>query len=195
MHRTTTTAAGLLLSVTVSALTGCVSVRGLPQPDPGAPASARSGPGSTAQSAARSAPLTVRGPAQEAMELLRAPRPRATTLAGRGDREGPESRADRDQEGSGEAGARARAREVRAEGSVRGAGGVTPSAPRPPRAAPGPAPRAPHHAAPPRAVHAPRAGGAAGAGGGGGMCGLGESYGHWPADSPQARICRDAYGG
>ncbi|MBP0458166.1 hypothetical protein JFN87_11725, partial [Streptomyces bomunensis] len=27
-----------------------------------------------------------------------------------------------------------------------------------------------------------------------GVCALGEAYGHWPAGSPQARICHQAYG-
>jgi hypothetical protein len=33
-----------------------------------------------------------------------------------------------------------------------------------------------------------------GSGGGPGVCELGEAYGRWEADSPQARICRHAYG-
>ncbi|WP_307808388.1 mycothiol transferase [Streptomyces oryzae] len=38
--------------------------------------------------------------------------------------------------------------------------------------------------------HAPGRSGGAGAG----MCELGEAYGRWDPDSPQARICRDTYG-
>ncbi|WP_327065400.1 hypothetical protein [Kitasatospora sp. NBC_01302] len=37
--------------------------------------------------------------------------------------------------------------------------------------------------------------GGAGGAGGTGVCGLAQTYGRWPADSDQARICRGVYGG
>ncbi|WP_405901493.1 hypothetical protein OG242_03260 [Streptomyces sp. NBC_00727] len=53
----------------------------------------------------------------------------------------------------------------------------------------GPAPTLPHRiapAAPAPALPAP--------GGATGVCALGRGYGHWPAGSPQSRICDRAYG-
>ncbi|MEW2349242.1 hypothetical protein AB0904_16385 [Streptomyces sp. NPDC006684] len=73
-------------------------------------------------------------------------------------------------------------------------------APPPPRAAPTRAhtppaapPAPPRRAAPHREQREARP--PARGNGGGGVCALGRTYGGWPADSPQARICRDAYGG
>ncbi|WP_433343427.1 hypothetical protein [Streptomyces sp. CA-253872] len=70
-----------------------------------------------------------------------------------------------------------------------------PPRPAPPRAhprpqtPPPPPPRRPAPQGERRAAKPPAAQG------GGDVCALGRTYGGWPADSPQARICRDAYGG
>ncbi|MGW1895587.1 hypothetical protein ACWCP6_35885 [Streptomyces sp. NPDC002004] len=79
MHRTTTTAA-LLLSVTVSALSGCVRVERSPAYGP-PPAAARA---ETAQPNGRSEPQIVQAPAREALQQIRpsrrpAPRPATPT--------------------------------------------------------------------------------------------------------------------
>ncbi len=63
-------------------------------------------------------------------------------------------------------------------------------------------PLSPERAQPTRRVPAPRppaqlpGGGspAGGSSGGSDICALGREYGGWPADSAQARICRDTYG-
>ncbi|WP_432090858.1 hypothetical protein [Streptomyces sp. NRRL F-5630] len=79
--------------------------------------------------------------------------------------------------------------------------------PAPPRPAPPPPRTAPSHVPPPPEApppsprrHAPHrerheARPPATGSGGGGVCALGRAYGGWPADSPQTRICRNAYGG
>ncbi|MGV9255464.1 hypothetical protein [Streptomyces sp. NPDC003697] len=59
------------------------------------------------------------------------------------------------------------------------------------RPRPQPAPRPPRRARPPR-TDVPAAPPAAPKNLD--VCALGRHYGHWPADSPQARICRQAYG-
>ncbi|MFJ4437557.1 hypothetical protein [Streptomyces sp. NPDC088923] len=75
-------------------------------------------------------------------------------------------------------------------------------APPPPRAVPSRAhtppaapPPPPRHHAPRREQREARPPATGSAGGGDGVCALGRTFGGWPADSPQARICRDAYGG
>ncbi|WP_438294955.1 hypothetical protein [Streptomyces sp. HUAS TT7] len=76
----------------------------------------------------------------------------------------------------------------------------SPSAPPPPRAEQPDVPRHHHHAraeqprhhpAAPRKRH-PRPAPAPPASGG--ICALGQGYGGWQPDSPEARICREAYG-
>ncbi|WP_330237931.1 hypothetical protein [Streptomyces sp. NBC_00525] len=64
-----------------------------------------------------------------------------------------------------------------------------PAGPRLPQGGPAPVrprPRLTVPAAPAPALPAP--------GGGSGVCALGRGYGHWPAGSPQSRICDRAYG-
>ncbi|TRV76735.1 hypothetical protein FKN01_18075 [Streptomyces sp. 130] len=66
---------------------------------------------------------------------------------------------------------------------------VAPRLPLPRRPAPAPDPPLPRRIAPPApapVLPAP--------GGGSGVCDLGRGYGHWPAGSPQSRICDRAYG-
>ncbi|WAZ20263.1 hypothetical protein STRCI_001366 [Streptomyces cinnabarinus] len=73
MHRTTTTAA-LLVTVAVSALSGCVTVQRPPASAPG--------PAPAQPSAARPQPQIVQAPALEALELIgptRRPEPRPST--------------------------------------------------------------------------------------------------------------------
>ncbi|MEU6680071.1 hypothetical protein [Streptomyces sp. NPDC046853] len=80
MHRTTTTAATLLASVAVSALSGCVSVERHPAPGP----SAASAPPPAPRPDGSSRPRVVEAPAREALELIGPPRdpaPRATGTA------------------------------------------------------------------------------------------------------------------
>ncbi|WP_406509555.1 hypothetical protein [Streptomyces sp. NBC_00212] len=76
----------------------------------------------------------------------------------------------------------------------------SPSPPPPPKAEQPDAPRHHHHSraeqprhypAAPRKQH-PRPAPAPPASGG--ICALGQGYGGWQADSPEARICREAYG-
>ncbi|MEV0173772.1 hypothetical protein AB0I00_21960 [Streptomyces sp. NPDC050803] len=69
MHRTTTTAA-LLVTVAVSALSGCVTVQRPPVTAPPAPPSQPPAPGANG----RSEPQIVQAPAQEALELIGPPR-------------------------------------------------------------------------------------------------------------------------
>ncbi|MFD4476069.1 hypothetical protein ACFWPU_08135 [Streptomyces sp. NPDC058471] len=79
MHRTTT-AATLLASVAVTALSGCVSVERHPAPGP----SAESAPPPAPRTDGYSRPRVVEAPAREALELIgppRAPAPRTTGTA------------------------------------------------------------------------------------------------------------------
>ncbi|MFI6087577.1 hypothetical protein [Streptomyces sp. NPDC051218] len=80
MHRTTATAATLLASVAVTALSGCVSVERQPAPGP----SAASAPPPAPRADGDSRPRIVEAPAREALELVGPPRdpaPRATGTA------------------------------------------------------------------------------------------------------------------
>ncbi|MFF7636209.1 hypothetical protein ACFZB9_24130 [Kitasatospora sp. NPDC008050] len=63
--------------------------------------------------------------------------------------------------------------------------------PRPSESGPAPA----GGAAPGSTAGSPTVGGGNGSTGGTGVCGLAQTYGQWPADSEQARICRGVYGG
>ncbi|MFF9352280.1 hypothetical protein [Streptomyces sp. NPDC014734] len=64
-------------------------------------------------------------------------------------------------------------------------------APRPPRRPRHPAPTRPRQAPPVVSVPAPRLPAPVT---GKGVCAMGRGYGHWPAGSPQSRICDDTYG-
>lgn len=186
MHRTkTTAAAALLVTLAVSALSGCVSVR------PPAPSDAK-GPALSPRASARPAPLTFSGPFQEVLLLLDGAGPRP---AGPVPLEEAETRQWLARPDAGH-GATARAAPP----------GTPASAPRPDRTAvrapdrPAPvvvppAAREPQRPRPARTAPAPRTGGDSGRrSGDSGVCGLGRTYGGWPADSPQARICGETYG-
>ncbi|MFH9086352.1 hypothetical protein [Streptomyces sp. NPDC017673] len=151
MHRTTTTAA-LLVTVAVSALSGCVTVRhATPAGSP--PDSAPSRPTVTRPDGSAQ-PRVVQAPAREALER--------TGPSRRPERSGP---------------------------PARHWAPVTPGITHRPPAPPGPplpaASRRPHTPVPlpPPAVTAPLD-----------VCALGKTYGGWQKDSPQARICAQAYG-
>ncbi|MEV0850248.1 hypothetical protein AB0J21_31005 [Streptomyces sp. NPDC049954] len=188
MHRTkTTAAAALLVTMAVSALSGCVSVR------PPAPPDAK-GPAVPPRASAPPAPLTFSGPFQEVLLLLDGAGPRP---AGPVPLEEEETRQWLARPEAGHGGA----------GEPAAPPGSPAPAPRPARTAvPAPAGPAPavvppavrelQRPRPPHPAPAPRAGGDGGRpeGGGGGVCGLGRTYGGWPADSPQARICGQTYG-
>ncbi|MFJ6983937.1 MULTISPECIES: hypothetical protein [unclassified Streptomyces] len=150
MQRTTTTAT-LLLTVTVSALAGCVTVQHPPAPG----ASGTPARPSVPRPDGRAGTRVVQAPAQEALERV-APERRAATVA-------------------------------------------TPAAPPSPAPPPRPhraAPAAPHHE---RRTHPDvrlpdadalrdqvrRTTD---------VCALGEQYGGWRADSPEAVICGETYG-
>ncbi|MEV7980483.1 hypothetical protein [Streptomyces sp. NPDC086519] len=161
MHRTTTTAA-LLVTVTVSALSGCVTVQGPAAPGP--PRGTAPSLASVPRPDGSAEPRVVQAPVKEALELV-----------------GPSRPAQR----------------------------AAPAAPAAPRA-PAPAPPAHHRPpAPPRATgrhphshpahgsHSSRAdlpGLPRSVPKAPDVCALGKQYGGWIADSPQARICEQAYG-
>ncbi|WP_225827940.1 hypothetical protein [Streptomyces naphthomycinicus] len=152
MYRTTTTAA-LLVTVAVSALSGCVTVR---QPaTPGPPDTAPSQP--TAPRPDGSAPpRVVQAPVVEALEMAGPSR--------HPERSGPP------------AGHRPPATP---EVTRRPPAPPAPPAPRPVR------PRSPGAEAP---VPAPPLPGAPD------VCALGNAFGGWRADGPEASICEQAYG-
>ncbi|MER7482048.1 hypothetical protein ABTX60_31195 [Streptomyces sp. NPDC126510] len=172
MHRTTTTAT-LLVTVAVSALSGCTTV---PHPAAPGPLATPSRPSAPEPDAAAETPI-VQAPAREALVLIEeasrrpepaasAPRPAAPPAASR-------------QGGAPQPGHR----------------DVRPRPARPER--PEPAPRRPQrsHTDIPDVPEAVRQNVEKGVpGGNADVCVLGRRYGGWRADSPEATICRDAYG-
>ncbi|MFJ4328925.1 hypothetical protein ACIP3A_38260 [Streptomyces tricolor] len=150
MHRTTTTAA-LLVTVAVSALSGCVTVRqpAAPGPPPGSAASQQTAP----RPEGSAEPRVVQAPVREALEMARPSRHPEPS--------GPPAR--------------------------HRAPATPETAPRP-RASSEPPP--PDHfgrrqrpsPARPLLPGAPD------------VCTLGRTYGGWHKDSPEARICDQAYG-
>ncbi|MFE1251137.1 hypothetical protein [Streptomyces sp. NPDC058735] len=171
MHRTTTTAA-LLVTVAVSALSGCTTVRHPPVAGPSAAASRPSAPLPEGQAEAE----IEQAPAREALQLIegsRRPEPNASASR-------PASPP--------HAAAPDRGRPPSETGGVRARPG------RPER--PAPAPRGPERrgtdpAEVPESVRqevrrrVPDASG---------VCALGRRHGGWRPDSPEARICGDTYG-
>ncbi|TFV31696.1 hypothetical protein E4K10_07195 [Streptomyces sp. T1317-0309] len=151
MHRTTTTAA-LLVTVAVSALTGCVTVQRPPASGPPPSPTLPSAPPRR-----QHGPPRRPAPAREALEMVRPSEPPSPF------RTGPNR-------------------------SAPPAPGIAPPAPRPhPPADPQPrrtgqrvrcSCRRPSPGAPENAD----------------VCALGRRYGGWRPDSPEARICRSAYG-
>ncbi|MFF9809537.1 hypothetical protein ACF1G5_31195 [Streptomyces coeruleorubidus] len=167
MHRTTT--ATLLVTVAVSALTGCTTVRHTPVPGPPATPSRPSAP----QPEERTETQIVQAPAREALQLIEdsrrpeptAPAPRPTTP--------PVASPERMRPPPG-------TREVR---------------PRPER--PEPAPRSPRrpYTDLPEIPESARQDVHESVPDNTDVCALGRRYGGWRADSPEATICRDTYGG
>ncbi|MFC8855308.1 hypothetical protein ACFT5D_19930 [Streptomyces sp. NPDC057144] len=163
MHRTTTTAT-LLLTVAVSALTGCTTVKGPAVDDPSG-AGARS---SAPRPEGPAEPRVVQAPAREALEMI-APSPGPERATGEPRRTPPPAHrsAPHDPPAT-----RAPGRSAR------------PAAPGPTRAPAAPRPRVPDLPG----------GSDAGAGGKADVCSLGKQYGGWRPGSPEARICEQAYG-
>ncbi|SOR83317.1 hypothetical protein SCNRRL3882_6763 [Streptomyces chartreusis NRRL 3882] len=170
VHRTTTTAT-LLVTVAVSALSGCVTVQRPPVPGSPAGPSRTSAPEPEGQTQTQ----IVQAPAREALELIetsRRPEPaaspsRLTTPAATAPQQRRQPPGTRD---------------------------VRPRPARPERPEPAPrGPRLPHTGLPdvPDSVrqdvreNVPK---------NTDVCALGRRYGGWRADSPEATICRDTYG-
>ncbi|MFE9705047.1 hypothetical protein [Streptomyces sp. NPDC005930] len=165
MHRTTTTAT-LLLTVTVSALTGCTTVGG-PAVDAPSGTGARS---SAPRPDGPAEPRVVQAPAREALEMI-GPSPTAERAAGAPRRSKPPT-----------------ASTAPHDPPAAGAPGRRPVRPAPPEHT-----RAPDTTRPrfrPRVPDLP----GAGSGGKAGVCSLGKQYGGWRPDSPESRICEQAYG-
>lgn len=164
VQRTTTTAT-LLVTVAVAALSGCVTVQ---RPVAPGPATAPP-PGAGHDVAGRDASPVVQAPAREALQRVPADTPEAS----------PSDRATPKAEPS--------QRHVPSDGQApRTQRPRGPERPQPTRRTPAPRPPA----------QLPGGGGSltGGTSGGSDVCALGREYGGWPADSPQARICRDTYG-
>ncbi|MFJ4820530.1 hypothetical protein [Streptomyces sp. NPDC088801] len=172
MHRTTTTAT-LLLTVAVSALSGCTTVPRPPAPGPSAAPSLPSAPEREDEAETQ----IVQAPAREALQLIeeasRRPEPAASAT-------GPAAPpAGAPEPGTPQPGHR----DVR---------------PRPARPElPEPARRGPQrsHAGLPDVSESVRQDVEKSVpNGNADVCALGRRYGGWRADSPEATICRDTYG-
>lgn len=169
VHRTRTTAT-LLVTLAVSALTGCTTVHGPAAADPTS-ADARS---QAPRPDGPPEPRAVQAPAREALEMIgpsptpdrpaREPRGTEPPAAGPSPQEAPAARARPEQ----------RPRPARPE---------TPARPERPRV---PGPEAP------TLPHAPSTG--RGTGRNADVCSLGKRYGGWRPGSPESRICEQAYG-
>ncbi|MDG9707242.1 hypothetical protein [Streptomyces sp. DH10] len=170
MHRTTTTAT-LLVTVAVSALTGCTTVRHAPVPGPPAAPSRPSAP----QPEGRTQTQIVQAPAREALQLIEESRRPEPTAPATRPATPPAASPER----------------------MRPPPGIREVRPRPARPErPEPAPRSPRR--PPtdlpdvsdsvrQDVHENIPNSTD-------VCALGRRYGGWRADSPEATICRDTYG-
>ncbi|WP_231626659.1 hypothetical protein [Streptomyces apocyni] len=195
MHRTTTTAA-LLVTVAASAVSGCVTVAG--QPGARVPSPTATPP--AAPLARDTEPHEVRAPALEALELI-VPTHQAT----------PEARATGATSERPASSAPAGPAQPAAPGRATSRPDTSPTEKRGPASIPGKAgrPPLPTHVPdiPGLTVAPPGQGKGHGQGRGkgqgplpggpptwAGLCSVGERYGGWPADSPQARICRETYG-
>ncbi|MER5212092.1 hypothetical protein ABT063_16275 [Streptomyces sp. NPDC002838] len=171
MHRTTTTAA-LLVTVAVSALSGCVTVQRPPASGPAAvpsqPPAPR--PDDPPRSDDRAQPQVVQAPAREALEMIgpsRRPQPAATTPRSAA----PSAAAPVRKQPPGRSHSRPAHPEPRRPEARR------PEARRPPQ---------PRVEVPdvPKSIPGNQQD----------VCALGKRYGGWRADSPEAVICRQTYG-
>ncbi|MEU6350752.1 hypothetical protein ABZ896_15650 [Streptomyces sp. NPDC047072] len=163
MHRTTTTAT-LLVTVAVSALTGCVTIQRPPVPGP--PPTTLSQPPAPRPDG-QAEPQIVQAPAREALEMIgpsRAPRS-STPTPGRAAPQTP-------------------ARPQEHQERTRPAHPDHPEQRRP--EVRHPHPRPPHIEVPDVTKSVPR--------GPEDVCALGKKYGRWQEDSPEAAICKQAYG-
>ncbi|MFM9371138.1 hypothetical protein [Streptomyces sp. Da 82-17] len=167
MHRTRAVA-GLLIVMTASAVSGCVSVGGAAVPHARSDAGhgEDGGPLPAPQNGRADRPKIVTAPADEALRLMRPVAPKSTDSL----RVPEQAKHRRSPAGPRPDDAR------RPEGTAdRGQGEESADGPRIPSLSDSPV--RPKHLLP-----------------GEGVCGLGERYGQWGPDSPQARICRGAYG-
>ncbi|MEU5088607.1 hypothetical protein [Streptomyces sp. NPDC021356] len=169
VHRTTT-AATLLITVAVSALTGCVTVQRSPS-GPGAASSAVPAP----RAEGSAGPRAVQAPAREALERAGSsdsPRPATRTRPAAV----PEPAAHPHAPAA--PGPPARHPHPAPHSPARPAHRPVPAPPRPPASHRTGAP-APHRPPVPAAP---------------GVCALGKQYGGWRPNSPEARICGQTYG-
>ncbi|MFJ5997506.1 hypothetical protein [Streptomyces sp. NPDC092370] len=170
MHRTTTTAT-LLVTVAVSALSGCTTVPHAPAPGPSAAPSRASVPRPEGEAESQMA----QAPAREALQLIeeasRRPEPAVSVPQ---PARPPTASPERARPGPGDR--NARPRPVRPE-------------------RPGPVPHAPRrsHADVPDVSESVRQDVDKRVPNSSDVCVLGRRYAGWRADSPEARICRDTY--
>ncbi|MET9355730.1 hypothetical protein ABZY14_22510 [Streptomyces sp. NPDC006617] len=164
VHRTTTTAT-LLVTVAVSALTGCTTVRGPAAADPSAVGARSSAP----RPDGAAEPRVVQAPAREALEMVGpSPTPEhATGEPRRTKAPAPPS--------------------ARHRPPAAGTTDQRPAAPAAPEHTRAPAPPRP------RVPELP-GGSGEGTGSKADVCSLGKQYGGWRPGSPEARICEHAYG-
>ncbi|MFE7901226.1 hypothetical protein ACFU3E_27740 [Streptomyces sp. NPDC057424] len=170
MHRTTTTAT-LLLTVAVSALSGCTTVPHPPAPGPSAVPSRPSAP----QPEGEAETQIVQAPAREALQLIEEARRRAEPATSSRPAAPPAVASDHGTTRPGH-------RDVR---------------PRPARPEhPEPAPHSPQrsHTGLPDVSESVRQDVHESVPNSSDVCALGRRYGGWRADSPEATICRDTYG-
>lgn len=163
VHRTRTTAT-LLVTVAVSALTGCVTVQRPPTSGPPVAPSQPSAPRPDGQSE----PQIVQAPAREALEMIgpsRRPEPATTTPR--------------------HADPSASAQQQRQQQPPRS----HPERPAHPAHPAHPEPRQPHVEVPDVTKSVPKIPKDAQD-----VCALGKKYGRWRADSPEAVICGQTYG-
>ncbi|WP_329330056.1 hypothetical protein [Streptomyces luteogriseus] len=172
MHRTTTTAT-LLVTVAVSALSGCTTV---PHPSAPTPSTAPSRP-SAPQPEGEAETQVVQAPAREALQLIEEvshrPKPAASPS-----HPAPTPPAVSPEHGTSQPGHHdARPRPARPE-------------------RPGPAPHSPQRSHPraPDVSESVRQDVRSSVPDSSDVCALGRRYGGWRADSPEATICRDTYG-
>ncbi|TXR99837.1 hypothetical protein EAO73_28445 [Streptomyces sp. col6] len=155
----------LLAGLAVAALSGCVSV----QPQPAAPPRSE-----VSRPAHHLAPQIARSPVHDTLEAV------------------PKAERSPSASPSGAHRRHRRRRTVRRSARPRRPPRARPAEARPPlRQQPRPAPVRPLPRRIPPAVPAPAL---PAPGGGTGVCALGRGYGHWPAGSPQSRICDHTYG-
>jgi hypothetical protein len=167
VHRTTTTAT-LLVTVAVSALAGCTTVRHPPVPGPSTAPSRPEAP----QPEGRTETQIVQAPAREALQLIEeSRRPEPTASASR-PATPPAASPER----------------------MRPPSGTRDARPRPAR--PEPAPRSSRrpHTGLPDVSESVRQDVHENVPDNTDVCALGRRYGGWRADSPEATICRDTYG-